>query len=160
MAGHIIYVHDTIPAPPEAVWEVLTDVDHADEVFRSVKESVLLDGEEYDVGTTWRESRTMFGHHGEEQLKVVECEAPNRSVVETTVGKDIIRTAYRLTPAGPDQQATRFAMTTTLVDEGRSTLGKIAWEMFGGFSFEQTRRMLQHDLEDIEAEVKRRATAA
>jgi hypothetical protein len=81
-------------------------------------------------------------------------------VVQTPVGMYLFVWAYRVTRAGPDQDATRFAMTTTLVDEGRSTLGKIAWEMFGGLSFEHTRRMLQHDLEDIEAEVKRRTAAA
>lgn len=160
MAGHIIYVHGTIPAPPEVVWRVLTDIDHADQIFRSVTDSAMLTDGPYDIGTTWRESRTMFGHHGQEELRVVECDAPNRTVVETSLGKDLVRVAYRLTPAGPDHGETRVAMTTTLVDEGRTALGKLAWEMFGGFSYEHTRRMLQHDLEDIEAEVQRRSMAA
>lgn len=159
MAGHIIYVHDSIDAPPDLVWSVLTDVDHADQILRSVNDSELLTDGPYEVGTRWRESRTMFGHHGQEELQVVECDPPNRLVVETRLGKDVIRTAFRLT-SDQTETTTRFAMTTTLVDEERSALGKLAWEMFGGFSYEHTRRMLNHDLEDIKAECQRRAMAA
>ena len=42
MAGHIIHVHTTIPAPPEQVWDVITDVAHADQVLRSVSDTELL----------------------------------------------------------------------------------------------------------------------
>ena len=159
MAGHIIYVHDTVPAPPDVVWSVLTDVDNADRVLRSVKDSVLLTQEPYDVGTRWREKRTVFGHHGEEELRVVEADPPSRTVVETTLGHDVVRTAYRLTAAGPDHTHTRLAMTTTLVDADRSLLGRFAWQAFGGLSYAHTRRMLEHDVEDIAAEVRRREPA-
>ena len=57
MAGHIIYTHSTIPAPPEAVWDVITDVAHADHVLRSVSEVEPLSEGEYAVGTSWRERR-------------------------------------------------------------------------------------------------------
>lgn len=160
MAGHIIHVHGTIPAPPEQVWEVITDIAHADDVLRSVSEPYLLTEGEYDVGTTWRERRTLFGHHGPEELQVVESEPPRRTVVEAEVGHDVIRTAYRLTPAGPDHRDTRLAMTTTVVMSGRSPMSRAMWAMFGGFSYDRTRRVLEHDLEDIEAEACRRALSA
>lgn len=159
MAGHIIYVHDTVPAPPEVVWEVLTDVAHADRVLRSVKHSAPITEGAYGVSTRWRETRTVFGHHGQQELAVVEADPPSRTVVETRVGKDVVRTAYRLTAAGPQQDHTRLTMTTTLVDADRSPLGRIAWEMFGGLSYGHTRRMFEHDLEDIAAEVRKRAPA-
>jgi len=160
MAGHIIHVHTTIPAPPERVWEVITDVAHADDVLRSVRESELLTEGAYDVGTTWRERRTMFGHHGPERLEVVESEPPRRTVVEAEVGNDVIRTAYRLTPTGPDATATRLAMTTTVEMSHRSALSRAMWAMFGGFSYDRTRKVLEHDLEDIDAEARRRAMSA
>ncbi|WP_436698317.1 SRPBCC family protein [Nocardioides sp. BYT-33-1] len=160
MAGHIIHVHATIPAPPEQVWDVITDIAHADDVLRSVSETELLTEGAYDVGTAWRERRTVFGHHGPEQLQVVESEPPRRTVVEAEVGNDVIRTAYRLTPSGPDATGTRLAMTTTVEMSHRSALSRAMWAMFGGFSYDRTRKVLEHDLEDIEAEACRRAASS
>ena len=157
MAGHIVHVHATIAAPPEQVWDVITDVAHADDVLRSVSETEVLTDGGYGVGTAWRERRTLFGHHGPEHLQVVESEPPRRTVVEAEVGNDIIRTAYRLTPAGPDQAATRLAMTTTVEMSHRSLLSKAMWAVFGGFSYDRTHKALEHDLADIEAEACRRA---
>lgn len=157
MASHIIYLNTTLTAPPEVVWDVLTDVDRAGEVFRSVTDSELLSEGPYDVGTVWREKRTMFGHHGEEELHVVECEPPRRAVVDTRLGHDVVRTSYRLTPTGAGGGHTRLAMTTTMLASERTAVEKLAWSFFGGLSYERTRRMLRHDLEDLEAEVKRRA---
>lgn len=160
MASHIIYLNTTIPAPPQVVWDVLTDVDNADQIFRSVSGSELLTEGPYDVGTVWHEKRTLFGHHGEEELHVVECEPARRAVVDTRLGHDTVRTAYRLTPTGPSQGSTRLAMTTTMIATERTTAEKLAWSFFGGFSYDRTRKMLQHDLDDLEAEVKRRAVTA
>lgn len=157
MTSHIIYLNTTIPAPASAVWDVLTDVDHADETFRSVTDSKLLSDGPYDVGTVWHEKRTLFGHHGEEELHVVECDAPRKAVVETRLGHDTVRTSYRLTPTGPGLGHTRLAMTTTMIATDRTVVEKLAWSFFGGFSHERTRRMLQHDLEDLQAETARRA---
>lgn len=164
MTGHIIYVHATIAAAPEAVWEVITDVERADEVLRSVTGSRVVDASpdtpgacSFGVGTVWWESRTVFGHHGEEELHVVECQPPRRLLVETRLDRDVVRTAYSLTPSGGHDDRTRLAMTTTVEMKQRSPLGHLAWEFFGGFSYDATRRMLERDLEDITAEVARRS---
>lgn len=157
MAGHIIHVHGTISAPPEQVWDVITDIEHADDVLRSVSDCELLSGEGYDVGTTWRERRTLFGHHGPERVHVVEAVPPLRTVVEAEVGDDVIRTAYRLTPAGPGRASTRLAMTTVVEMSHRSAASRALWNVFGGFSYERSRKVLERDLEDIEAEACRRA---
>jgi len=156
MASHIIYLNSTIAAPPEVVWDVLTDVDNTDQIFRSVTGSELLTDGPFDVGTVWHEKRTMFGHHGEEELHVVECEAPRKALIETRLGHDTVRTSYRLTPMGTQSDQTRIAMTTTVVTGDRTVTEKLAWNFFGGFNHDRTRRMLQHDLEDLAAEVKRR----
>lgn len=158
MAGHIIYAHSTIPAPPEAVWDVITDVAHADSVLRSVTATEGADDGAYDVGTSWREKRNVFGHHEMEQMHVVECEAPRKVVVEAEAGVDTIRTAYRLTPADATNSSTRLAMTTTIEMRDRSAVSRAMWKMFGNHSFEHTRKVLEHDLEDIEAEAVRRST--
>jgi len=159
MAGHIIYVHRTFAASPEQVWEVVTDVAAFDRIFRSVSDSRLVTKRGFGVGTTWEEKRTIFGHHGAEELHVVECEAPNALVVETRLKHDVVRTSYRLTRFGTGHQ-TRLAMTTSVHMEDRSPLERLAWKFFGGFSYEHTHRMLERDLEDVGAEVQRRVGAA
>ncbi|GAB2985048.1 SRPBCC family protein [Nocardioides montaniterrae] len=156
MAGHIIYTHSTIPAPPETVWDVITDVAHADTVLRSVTDAEVGPDATYTVGTTWREKRNVFGHHGAEELHVVECEPPRRALVEAEAGTDVIRTAYRLTPADENGSTTRLAMTTTIDMKRRTGVSRAMWKMFGNHTFEHTRKVLEHDLEDIEAEAVRR----
>jgi len=156
MAGHIIYVHATIPASQQEVWDVITDVAHADKVLRSVHDSTLLSDGAFGVGTAWREKRSMFGHRGEEELHVVECEPPGSLAVETTLGHDVVRTSYRLTEFGEGGHSTRLAMTTSVQMNERSPLQRLSWKFFGGFSYEHTHRMLEHDLSDITAEVARR----
>lgn len=155
MAGHIIYAHSTIPAPPEAVWDVITDIAHADTVLHSVSDAEAPTHAEFTVGTTWRERRNVFGHHGMEEMHVVECTAPRKAVVEAEAGPDVIRTSYRLTP---DQSGatTRLAMTTTVEMTKRSMVSRAMWRMFGNHSYAHTRRVLEHDLRDIEAEAVRR----
>ena len=160
MASHVIILNATIPAPPSVVWDVITDVGRADHIFRSVSGSEKLTEGPFDVGTVWHERRTLFGHHGEEELHVVECEPERRAVVDTRLGHDTIRTSYRLTPQGASGGHTRLAITTTMVESDRTKAEKLAWQFFGGFSYERTRRMLQHDLEDLEKEVKRRTVPA
>jgi hypothetical protein len=157
MAGHIIYVHATLPAPPAAVWDVITDVAHADRVFRSVHDSELVSDGPFGVGTVWREKRTLFGHRGEEELEVVECDPPMSLAVETRLRHDVVRTSYRLTGFG---DRARLAMTTSVHMEGRSAIERLAWKFFGGFSYEHTHRMFEHDLEDIAEEVRRRVGIA
>ena len=51
-------------------------------------------------------------------------------------------------------------MTTTMIESERTRTEQLAWQFFGGFSYERTKRMLRHDLEDLEAEVQRRAVPA
>lgn len=157
MTGHVVYKHITVDATPDVVWDVITDVANADSILRSVSKSALITEGDYSVGTTWSETRKIFGHHGAEELHVTECDPPIRTMVETKLGRDIVRTAFNLTPTG--ENSTKVSMTTTAEMSERSPAGTMAWNFFGGFSYEITRRMLEHDLEDIAAEAVRRAGA-
>ncbi|HWJ83345.1 MAG TPA: SRPBCC family protein [Nocardioides sp.] len=160
MAGHIVYVHTIVPASPQAVWDVITDVGSADRVFRSVDGSRRLGSGPFGVGTAWQQRRTVFGHHGTEELRVVECEAPRLLVVETRLGHDVVRTSYRLSEIGENGGRTRVAATTILRTDDRTPLERFAWDNFGEGRYERTHKMLERDLEDIAAEVGRRARVA
>lgn len=154
MTGHVIHLHTEVEADRETVWSVLTDLAHADHILRSVKSVELLSEPPYDVGTTWRENRSMFGHRGDEELHVTESVPPERTIHETRLGHDTIRTSYSLQPHGP---RTKLLLTANVDMGERSSTGNLMWHVWGGFSFDATRRMLGHDLEDIKQEAERRS---
>ena len=156
MTGHVIHLSTAISATPEAVWDVLTDLPHAADILRSVKTAELLSEGDYDVGTTWREDRTFFGHKETEELHVTESEPPRRTIHETKVGHDKIRTAYSIQP---NSDGTSKLLITVAVDMHERTKAEtFVWNTWGNISFEQTKKMLAQDLEDIAKEAERRAS--
>lgn len=154
MTGHVIHLNTEINASPEAVWDVLTDLPRHAEILRSVTSTRMLGDGGYDVGTTWVEERTFFGHHGEEELHVTECVEPRRTTHETQVDHDSIRSAYVLQPH-PDG-TTKLLVTATLDITERTSTERLLWNAFGAHSYNATRRMLEHDLEDLRTEAERR----
>lgn len=154
MTGHVIHLSTSINATAEAIWDVLTDLPHAADILRSVKSAELLTEGGYDVGTTWREDRSMFGHHGREELHVTESEPPRRTIHETKLGHDKIRTAYSIQPSSDG--TTKLLMTVTVDMQERSKAEQLLWNTWGNISFETTKKMLSHDLEDIAKEAERR----
>lgn len=155
MTGHVIHLNTTIDASPETIWGVLTDLPHTAEILGSVKSAELITDGEYDVGTTWREERNFFGHHGEEELHVIESEPPSRTLHETRLRHDRIRTAY-LIERTADGTASRLLITATMDVSGRTKSELMRWNVLGRHSFESTRRMLIRDLEDIRIEAEKR----
>ena len=154
MTGHVIHLSTAISASPEAVWDVLTDLPHAADILRSVKTAELLTEGEYAVGTTWREDRTFFGHHGQEELHVTESEPPRRTIHETKVGHDKIRTAYSIQPS--TEGGTKLLLTVTIDMSERTQRERLSWNTWGNINFEQTKKVLDQDLEDIGREAERR----
>jgi len=158
MTGHTIVVHQSFDATPEQVWSVITDVGGLADVLRSVTFAELLTEGPYDVGTRWTEARTFFGHHGTEELEVVEARAPSHTTHLTRLHGDVIRTSYSITPH--NDGTSRLSITATADMSGRHTGGKLGWTIFGEIPFDRTRKMLEHDLADIGAEVQRRVGSA
>lgn len=156
MTGHVIHLSQSINASPEHIWDVITDLPHAAEILRSVRSvDTMSEAGEYAVGTTWREDRTFFGHHGEEELHVTESEPPRRTIHETRLGHDKIRTAYSIQPNSDG--STKLLVTATVDMKERTKAENLIWNTWGNISFEQTKKMLAQDLEDIAAEAERRA---
>ncbi len=134
--------------------QVLTDLVHADHILRSVESVELISDGPYGVGTTWHERRAMFGHRGDEELHVTTAEAPFRTIHETKLGHDRIRTAYSL--QSHSGARTKLLLTANIDTAERNRAEALMWNIWGGFSFDSTRRMLNHDLEDIKSEAETR----
>ncbi|MGH3411655.1 MAG: SRPBCC family protein [Marmoricola sp.] len=146
MTSRVIVLDRTIYAGLDRVWQVLTGIDRAEEVLRSVHHVEPLTEGPYGVGTTWREQRTFLGHHGREVLKVVQCDPPHHTMVEAQMGHDRVTTSYALTP---HEHTTRVSLTMSADLSGRTPFGRVAWNTWGEFGYEKTRKLLRHDLDDI-----------
>ncbi|MFC6287115.1 SRPBCC family protein [Nocardioides sp. GCM10027113] len=153
MTGHRIELEQLVQARPERVWEVLTDVEHADQTLRGVERVEMLTEGPYDVGTTWRETRRMFGKEATEQLKVTAVEPPARTVVEADSGGVHYVTEFTLTPTSSD--ATRLTMTFAAAQADPGPLHKVMWLLFGRLGMKATRKIMVQDLQDIAAAAQR-----
>lgn len=111
--------------PPERILTALTDLDRLGEWMPDFVTLERLEGEEYGVGTSWMETRHLFGRAATEHVEVVELEPPRRLVLEVDGSKGTSRRGeYRFTyTLAPERGGTRV----TLAGEGSGlgTLGRI-----------------------------------
>lgn len=157
MTGHVIHLSTEITADQPTVWGVLTDLPHTPDILRSVRSVDRISDGDYGVGTTWHESRSIFGHRGDEELHVTESDPPRRTIHETRLGHDRVRTSYSLQPSPHGDRETKLLLTASIDIHERRPGGNFLWNTWGNLGFESTKRMLAHDLEDIKAEAERRA---
>lgn len=62
-------------AAPASVWKVMTDLDNAAARISAIEKIERLDdGSGFEIGTKWRETRTMFGKTATEDMTVSEIE--------------------------------------------------------------------------------------
>lgn len=146
MKSRTVECSRTIHASPEAVFAVLTDLDNASDVIRSIIKVERLEGEGYQVGVSWRETRKMFGQEASEVMEVTGVDAP----VSTTIGSPshgvYYTTEFRCEPDGDD---TVLTAVFGGVPQEPSFLQKVGWTVFGATGMRASRKALEADLEDI-----------
>ncbi|MCF4121075.1 SRPBCC family protein [Antribacter sp. KLBMP9083] len=153
MTGHRIEVERLVRAPAERVWAVLTDIAHADQTLAGVTKVEQVTEGPYRVGTTWRETRRMFGREDTQQMEVTLAEEPTRTVVESDSSGVHYVTEFTLTPTG---DATRLRMSFTAVQARTNPMQKALWALFGTLGAKATEKMMANDLHDIAARAESR----
>jgi carbon monoxide dehydrogenase subunit G len=73
-----------VDAPPEVVFEVLSDFAHAAENIRGIERLEILTDGPVGVGTRFRETRVMFGKESTEEMEITAFDPPHGY----TVGAD------------------------------------------------------------------------
>lgn len=146
MAGQSITVSGTIAAPPGRVWQVITDLDRAPETIPSISAVVRLTDGPYDVGTRWRETRTMMGRAETHELHVTESLPQQRTVVTALTDGVLYTTTMQLSPDG---DGTRLAITFGADQPDASRLQRLAWTVMRPIGVLFTRKMLKTELEEI-----------
>lgn len=146
--AHEVDVQRRIAAPPEAVWEVLTDLDRAQERLSQVTALHQMTPGPYAIGTRWRETRRMMGASDTQEQLVVENDPLRRTVTEAVDGGTRYRTELTLEPVDGGSAtvlALRFSATTT----DPTALHRLALKVVGPLGLKLTEKSLRTELDDI-----------
>ena len=148
MADYLVQVRHRTDAPATAVWEVLTDVEHAPEVLHGVTRVELLSGPGYSVGTEWLETRRIMRMEETQRLRVTEADAPRRTTVEADADGVHYRTVFTLAELHPGTEVT---VTFSAEQPDTTRVRRVATAVLGPLGARFTRRVLARDLADIAA---------
>ncbi|SDR83769.1 SRPBCC family protein [Paraoerskovia marina] len=137
-----------VDAPHEAVWDVLTDIRNAATTLRGVENIELVDGDEYEVGLRWRETRKVFGMRATEEMWVASVDPQSSTRVDADNGGVHYSTRFDLTPIGDKTRiVVRFSSAGPV---SPSAVQRATTAVFGRLGERMTRSMLRSDLADIE----------
>lgn len=133
-----------VRAPVEHVWRVFSDLSSRADVMSTVDSVELLTGTEFQVGTAWRETRTLRDHPVTEELRVVSMEPPYRCALESHGADEDYRVEYEFIPRnGHTRMRIRF-------DAGPQPLAnRVLAAFFGGMVVRVIEGALRQDLEDL-----------
>jgi uncharacterized protein YndB with AHSA1/START domain len=127
-----IELEETIAAPPERVFDALTDLEMAPAWMPGLIELEKLTQGPFSVGTRWREVRRFIGHRSSETFEVTRSE-PNEALEVFCDGKNgtskggHFRFSYTLSPEGSE---TRLKLTTEISQLG--WFGELMGRLFAG----------------------------
>jgi uncharacterized membrane protein len=141
-----IEVARLVRAPVDHVWQVFTDLSARSQVMSTVDSVEILSGNGFDVGTTWRETRTLPDTEPVvEELTVEALEPPHRCLIFAHGDEGDYRLDYRFQPRNGDTQM-RVQFSTPLPD--RFTTRVLA-VLFGELVTRVIEGGLRHDLDDL-----------
>ena len=145
---HEVRIERRVQAPPSAVWEVVTDLEHAQERLSQVTDLHVITPGPYAVGTGWRETRRMMGASDTQEIWVVDNDPERETVTEARSGNTTYRTVITLEPldgGAATSLAVRFGATTP----DPNALQRMALRVVGPLGLKLTEKALRTELDDI-----------
>jgi uncharacterized membrane protein len=139
-----MHVTQESSAPADTVWAIMTDLERWPSVVHAI-ESVerLDDGKGFEVGTRWRETRTMFGRRATETMEVRALD-PGRSYTVGAVNRGVTYTS--VASVEPTAEGCIIGMSFEARSSGfTKVIGATVGKLFEG----ATRKALLQDLRDI-----------
>jgi carbon monoxide dehydrogenase subunit G len=142
----VLTVHRDVAAAAEKVWRIITDLERTSDVISGITALERTDGGSgFGVGTTWRETRVMFGREATESMAVTAIEEGRSYTVESDSRGAHYRSVMRVEPAG---QGSR--LTLEFGAEPRSASARLL-SLTGKLFEGSMRKALHRDLDDIAA---------
>lgn len=148
MTSHSIALLIRIPASPERVWRVVSNVEDAAETRSGVSAIEILSEPPYAVDTRWRETRRMFGTQAIAEKWVVEVEPLRRTVIAAESSGTPYTTTFTLEPDG---EGTLLGLEFAAENLTGARWFTLLWRLFGIGGMRSARHSLQRDLDDIAA---------
>ena len=140
-------VSQEIAADPETVWSIAVDMDSWVDTIEAIEAVERLDdGEGFAPGTTWPETRTMFGKTATEDMEVTEYE---EGVRYATFAESHGSKYYSEIRVDPTDGGCRLTMGFR--GEAQSTTAKIMDATVGRLFVGSMRKAIAKDLADIGA---------
>ncbi len=137
-----------IDAPADKVWAVMTNLEGFSEAINGIVSVERLDdGSGFEVGTSWRETRIMFGRTATEDMWVTKLDPGHSYVVEANSHGAEYRTTQSVEPdaEGTSVLSMSFGATPT------GTVAKVMSATVGRLFANATRKAFEKDLADIAA---------
>lgn len=145
MPAPTVHIQREILAEPAAVWRLITDLDRAPQVLSGVVRVERLEGEGYDVGVKWRETRRVLGKETSEDKQVTSVNAPFATTVRAKTRGTLYFTALRCEPSD-------LGTVLHIEFSGQPvnpTLGqRIVWALFSKVEMKASREELEQDAAD------------
>lgn len=147
---HEVSVSRVIPAPAAVVWSLITDVAECPNYLSAVTAVEFLAGPNpIELGTSWRETRSMFGRSATEEMTVTGL-IPGEQYTVTSQAHNAVYTST-LTVTTID--AGSCSLTLSFASNATGNLARLGAATVGRLFAPATRRALAADLDDIEAAV-------
>lgn len=142
----------TIEAPLDRVWDVFTDLASSEEHLSAVERVEVLTDGEFGVGTTWRETRKMFGRTETEEMQVTALEHGVSYTVGATSQGTTYSSRFDFTESDASTTEVRFTFTGETQGGVRKAIGAVMWPLFRG----KVAKELRRDLDDLAAVCEQR----
>jgi carbon monoxide dehydrogenase subunit G len=139
-----IRVEREVATSPEKVWAVITDLDRSPEMIRAIKSVERVgEGSGLEVGTTWKETREMFGREATETMRVTAVDEGRSYTVESDSRGAHYTSVMAVEPA---RDGSRLSMSfgAEAASLGAKLMSVVA-RLFEG----STRKAIVQDLDDI-----------
>ena len=140
-----ISVQRRIAAPPASVWAVITDLESSPQVVQAIEAVEVTNGDGFEVGTAWNETRTMFGKTVTEHMVVTSVDEPSSYVVESDSRGTHYVSTFTIDEDGPDGSL----LTMSFSGEPSGTVARLFASTVGRLFESATRKAMEQDLADI-----------
>lgn len=140
-----------IKASKEAIWSIITDIDHSQEHIRGIlKIEVLERPENGIIGLKWKEYREMFGKEATEIMWITEAQENVYYWTRAESHGSIYKTKLSIEPHGDNH-------ILSMIFEGQalSFWAKVSNAIFSKMIRKSMEKALLEDLEDIKNTVEK-----
>jgi carbon monoxide dehydrogenase subunit G len=143
-----ISVSRRVAASADVVWSILVDLEASVDTISAIQSiENLSDGQQFGIGTRWRETRTMFGNQATEVMWVTDIDPGISYVVEAESNGARYTTVMKVLSRGDN--ASELSMEFGAEPIG--TIAKVMGATVGKLFENATRKALVQDLDDIAA---------